>query len=142
MSSLSMGLNGYGIPIGGNSSNPGVLNNWLRNNAGYICAGGDCNNLVIDAPARLAPDNIHTIGEVQKPDAQTIQDMLSEDIIVIAHVHQNTHFVLLTGYDQGDLENFYVNDPFYSYTSYPYANITDVIMYKIVPQQQQVKKAL
>lgn len=46
-------------------------------------------------------------------------------------MHNNGHFVLLTGFT--DDMSFTVNDPFYASTSYPYSNISDIIMYKVVP---------
>lgn len=46
-------------------------------------------------------------------------------------MHNNGHFVLLTGFT--DSESFTVNDPNYNTTAYPYANISDIIMYRIVP---------
>jgi len=130
MSSLSMGLNGYDILVNGVPSTPGTLNAWLRANSGYVCAGGDCNNLVIDSPNRIAP-NVTTIGENPKPTPAQIQQMLGEGYIIIAHVKNNHHFVLLVGYDEGDDSEFYVNDPFFPEVSYPYANMTDCIVYQI-----------
>lgn len=36
MTSVSMALSHYSILIDGQSANPGTLNNWLRNNGGYV----------------------------------------------------------------------------------------------------------
>lgn len=46
-------------------------------------------------------------------------------------MRNNSHFVLLTGFT--DDESFTVNDPNYVLASYPYANISDIIMYRVVP---------
>jgi len=137
MSSLSMGLNGFGILIGGTQSNPGTLNAWLRANQGYVCAGGDCNNLVINSPSRLAT-NITTIGENPKPTVAQMQQMLSTGYVMLAHVQNNHHFVLVTGYDVGNNVDFYVNDPYYPYITYPYQNISDCIVYQINGKQPKL----
>jgi hypothetical protein len=53
MSSVSMALAGLKFQINGVNSDPASLNAWLIANAGYVCAAGDCNNLVLDAPTWL-----------------------------------------------------------------------------------------
>lgn len=52
MSCVAMALNAYNVTADGDAVNPGTLNSWLKNNSGYQCLGGDCNNLVLDAPSR------------------------------------------------------------------------------------------
>eukprot|EP00456_Euglypha_rotunda_P020516 TRINITY_DN17900_c0_g1_i6.p1 TRINITY_DN17900_c0_g1~~TRINITY_DN17900_c0_g1_i6.p1 ORF type:complete len:140 (-),score=24.17 TRINITY_DN17900_c0_g1_i6:11-430(-) len=118
-------------------ANPGTLNQYLRTNNGYLCAGGDCNNLVLDAPDSLAPKgwNITFISEEEKPDYATLQSYIkSQQIVSIAHVRNNTHFVLLTGWDPDVANTFYVNDPAYSSTTYSYNDISDVILYQMSPK--------
>lgn len=51
-------------------------------------------------------------------------------MVFAAHVHDNHHFVLLTGPGPNE-DEFEVNDPFYPSTSYPYANISDIITYRV-----------
>lgn len=48
-------------------------------------------------------------------------------------MHNSGHFVLLTGYDPTIPNVFWTNDPLYNSTTYPYANISDIIMYKYAP---------
>ena len=36
------------------ATTPGTFNAWLEANNGYRCDGGDCNNLVLEAPEALA----------------------------------------------------------------------------------------
>ena len=45
MTSLSVFLRARGVLIEGQQADPGTLNFWLRNNGGYVCADGDCDNL-------------------------------------------------------------------------------------------------
>lgn len=47
----------------------------------------------------------------------------------VAHVRNNSHFVLLTGAKSATV--FEVNDPFYNQTTYEYSDISDMIMYSV-----------
>lgn len=92
MSCVSMALAGYNITINGTffflrdlrtivgfrgltrvgqTATPGTLNDWLRQNDGYLCASGDCCNLVLDAPARLSP-RVKSLGEPNVPPLETL----------------------------------------------------------------------
>ena len=52
--------------------------------------------------------------------------------MVIAHVHNSGHFVLLLPSPEAGSEGtFEVLDPYYNTSSYPYANISDVIHYRV-----------
>ena len=129
MTSTTMALAGLGVMIGGEAITPKTFNVWLINNKGYICAGGDCNNLVLNASERLSPV-MSLIGENPKPSfAEISQTIADERIIHVAHVHNNHHFVLLIGAVPLQ-QAFFVHDPFYNSTSYPYENITDIIRSK------------
>lgn len=132
MSSLSMALAGLAVPVnGGAAATPATFNSWLQANNGYTCIDGDCNNLVLDAVTRLN-STVELVGEVPKPSMASIQAGLTAgNIIYIAHVHDNGHFVLLTGFDAAQPDALSTNDPFYNSTWYPYANISDIIMYKV-----------
>ncbi len=130
MSSTAMALAGLGVKMNGAPITPATLNTWLIANQGYVCIDGDCDNLVLTAPERLSPV-MSLIGEDQKPAFKAIAtDIANERIIHVAHVRNNSHFVLLVGAVPGQ-EAFYVHDPFYNVTVYPYANITDIIRSKI-----------
>jgi hypothetical protein len=48
-------------------------------------------------------------------------------------VHDNGHFVLITGLVEGQDDLFAVHDPFYTTSAYPYANITDILEYTTGP---------
>jgi len=137
MSSLSMALNGLGIKISGASADPGSFNKWLLANAGYLCLGGDCDNLVLDAVERLTP-KLKFISEVEKQSVAVIeQGITSGEFVYIAHVHNKGHFVILTGLT-ADHKGFQVNDPFYNTTIYPYANISDIILYQVVAGAEEI----
>jgi hypothetical protein len=144
MTSVSMALNGLGLP----DITPATLNSWLMANQGYTCAGGDCNNLVLDAPERLVIDRpgkeklMMLVSEDQKPsEAVLAQQIASGSHIHACHVRHNGHFVLATGSQINpttkELEVI-VNDPGYNVTIYPYANISDIIMYALKAIQPQV----
>ena len=130
MSSTAMALAGLGVTIGGAPVNPGTFNTWLKNNQGYLCMAGDCNNLNLTAPERLS-SVMSLIGEYEKPSFDKIaREIRFERIIYVAHVRNNSHFVLLTDAVH-ERKSFKVNDPGFNETEYPYANISDIIRFKI-----------
>lgn len=115
MSSLSMALAGLGVSVEGKPANPGTVNAWLETHNGYTCAAGDCNNLVLSAPQRLTPV-LKLVGEIEKPPVEEIRaNLTAQAQVFIAHVHDRTHFVLLTGWSE-EAQAFTVNDPFYNTT--------------------------
>jgi len=136
MSSVSMALNGKGyfldsfLPI-----YPGTMNAWLRYDNGYVCMDGDCNNLVLDSPNRLSPGNITYISEDEKPSLEVVKSyILNQNPISVAHVRNDTHFVLLVGFDSVNETTFYVNDPYYPVISYDFSEISDIILYNMTQQ--------
>lgn len=131
MTSISMALNGYGYKVEGKESDPGALNQWLVNNYGYECAGGDCNNLVLQQVQKLNASILYK-GE---PTASTLGldgalFLIKEGNVLIAHVRNRTHFVLVDGYDD-ERQAFSVLDPFYDTSYYSFANISDFIVYEM-----------
>mmetsp|Transcript_8250 Transcript_8250/g.34651 ORF Transcript_8250/g.34651 Transcript_8250/m.34651 type:complete len:207 (+) Transcript_8250:24-644(+) len=137
MSSLSMALHGRGYtlsagPFPSVPINPASLNAWLQNNDGYTCIDGNCNNLVLDAPDGIAPGDIRFIAEDEKPGVDEMQAWVDfQNPLVIAHVRENSHFVLVVGYDLEQPNTFYVNDPYYNNTSYMYDEMSDLLTYLI-----------
>lgn len=147
MSCVAMALAGYNLTLPGEHSppTPGSLNAWLVANNGYRCDGGDCNNLVLDAPDILTGGHMQLIGEwggrccggdAAKPTAERIQEGLAlasdRHLIFIAHVHASGHFVLLTSWDPA-VGKFATLDPFYATMHYAYSEISDVLMYSVFP---------
>jgi len=140
MSAVAMALNGKNVLINGDKATPGTLNAYLHNNGGYLCLGGDCNNLKLDAPNALSQPNysITFISENQKPSYPTLQGyIMSTDLVSIGHVLNNTHFVLLIGWDTTQPNTFLVNDPAYNTTTYNYGDISDVLLYVMAPKDVQ-----
>eukprot|EP01114_Cavostelium_apophysatum_P020787 TRINITY_DN705_c0_g1_i2.p1 TRINITY_DN705_c0_g1~~TRINITY_DN705_c0_g1_i2.p1 ORF type:complete len:202 (-),score=3.74 TRINITY_DN705_c0_g1_i2:28-612(-) len=133
MSCVSMALASFGVQIYGQTPNPGNLNAWLQKNSGYQCLSGDCCNLVLDSVEQLAPSSIRCLGEPLVPFYETVLDFVTDGLVVIAHVRNQSHFVLLTESDPKNPNSFLVNDPFYNQTSYAYSEIHDVIIYDMLP---------
>jgi len=127
-----MSLAGHGIALQGKLPTPGSLNKWLQSTDGYECLDGDCCNLILDAPANIAPTRIRSLGEPLVPFYHTLERLVLDGLIVIAHVRDRHHFVLLTGIDHQNPEAFLVNDPGYNQTSYFYKDIHDVILYDMI----------
>lgn len=109
----------------------GTLNTYLKAHHLYTCAGGDCNNLVLNSTLALT-------GRVV-PQGES-WDMTYDDVAThveqgsaffLAHVRNASHFVLLTSAQRGN-ESFAVLDPFYNVTSYSFSGISDVITYRIL----------
>jgi hypothetical protein len=132
MTSVSMALAGLGVTSSsGELVTPATLNEWLQANDGYYCAKGDCNNLNLTAPENFS-FNMTLIGEDQKPSYdQIVHNIKSRSVIHVAHVHNNSHFVLLVWPTADATESFYVHDPYYPSTVYPYANISDIISFHV-----------
>ena len=133
MSCVSMALNARGYRIYGESPTPGTLNGWLVENDGYECLDANCNNLVLKQVEKVdVYGNITFLGEIFKPhfDGLLLTRYLDAGFVVIGHVRNATHFVLLNGSDDGG-KTFTVMDPFYNSTSYALEDISDIIMYSM-----------
>uniref|UniRef100_A0A7S3DAZ2 Peptidase C39-like domain-containing protein n=1 Tax=Palpitomonas bilix TaxID=652834 RepID=A0A7S3DAZ2_9EUKA len=130
MSCVAMGLAGNNITIEGATATPATLNAWLEANQGYTCAGGDCNNLVLNKPDAIS-SRVHLVGEFPKPAFSDLcSSIMKGNYLAILHVHNRGHFVLATGCNTAD-QSFNVNDPFYPTTSYAYADVADIIAYTV-----------
>jgi hypothetical protein len=76
-------------------------------------------------------------GDNAKPSLAEIQAALSNTgsdrhLVFIAHVLDSSHFVLLTGWDAA-ADSFRVNDPGFSTTHYAFADISDILVYSMLP---------
>ena len=131
MSCIGMALSARGYKINGKTATPGTLNAWLVKNGGYSCIDGNCNNLALKQIEKIdVHGEIKYIGEIFRPNFSQsyIVRALDSDWVVIGHVRNRTHFVLLNG----SLENgnvYSVMDPFYNSTTYSYEDIHDIIVY-------------
>ena len=149
MTSLSMALVGHGYQLpGGSEITPKSLNVWLKANQGYHCDAGNCVNLVLDSPDRLAAGKVRLVGEWGgsccggddgKPTLESMQENLAlgdEDFLVyLAHVRNSSHFVLLTAWN-ASAQMFDVLDPYYNATQYTYEDMSDVIIYSVLPAER------
>jgi len=130
MTSLSMALAGFGISVDGAAANPLSLNRWLQENEGYTCLDGDCCNLVLNSVEKLSP-NIRCLGEPDVPFQGTLEKLVNAGLVLLAHVRDRSHFVLLTGVNGTNASVFNVLDPFFNVTEYHYSCIHDVIIYDV-----------
>jgi hypothetical protein len=131
MTCISMALTSYGYKINGKSPDPGTLNAWLVDNEGYLCLDGNCNNLALEQVQKIdVYGNIKFLGEIFRPSLTQgyLVKALDSGMVVIGHVRNRTHFVLLNG-SENDGDVFTVMDPFYNSTTYTYEDITDAIVY-------------
>jgi len=134
VTSLTMALAKRGERLDGAPLDPGTFNQWLHTHDGYLDIGGDPNNLNLTAPEQLNPSAIRFISEKEKPDIRTMQAWIrGGQPEIIAHVRDNSHFVLVIGFDRQVDTIFYVNDPFYNTTTYNYSDMSDLILYVIKP---------
>ena len=132
MTSLTMALHNLGLYINDTQLDPGVMNAWLQANDGYTCDAGDCNNLVLDAPERIPGSPLVFLGEKEKPAVETLAQWAnSSSEVLLAHVHNSGHFVLLRPSARGAEGVFDVLDPYFNTTTYEYGNISDVIHYHV-----------
>ena len=150
MTCVAMALAGYGYTLPGQTSalpTPGTLNEWLVTHSGYRCAAGDCNNLVLDSPDVISKGMFQLVGEwggkccggkESQPPLVALQQQLNastsdQNMVFIAHVRNNTHFVLLTSWDS-DVDAFRVNDPGFNVTHYSFDDMSDILMYSVFPR--------
>lgn len=151
MSSLAMAISGYGFVLpDGKDVTPGSLNDWLIQNHGYRCMENNCNNLVLDAADALTGGFVRLIGEwggpccggaQAKPSLDQMRQLLDpagdQHVMIIAHVRNNSHFVLLTAWNDGS-KSFDVKDPGFDEVAYDFESISDVIMYSVIPTDAYV----
>ena len=133
MSCISMVLATYGYTLGGQESDPRALNAWLVDNGGYSCVDGNCNNLNLPQVEKIdVYGGIKYMGEIFPPvlSRSYVVQALEEGLVVLGHVRNKTHFVLLNGALDGG-SSFTVMDPFYNSTTYSYKDISDVIVYSM-----------
>ena len=117
----------------------GSLNRYLVKHHLYTCAAGDCNNLVLPAPEAFT-NAVSFVAEQRPPPAlPTLQAMVQQQThLALAHVRNASHFVLLTGVSGPAAKGvFAVNDPGFAQATYAYAEMADVILYRIVPAAER-----
>ncbi|MDD5603867.1 MAG: C39 family peptidase [Eubacteriales bacterium] len=105
LTSLSMLLKYYGV-----DTDPGELNQWLKNNGGYVGQGAIVWSVAAGRAAGL--DFLGTISYSGNADLALIKKILDRGFPVLAEMNYKgtSHYVLLSGYNS---ETFYINDPWY-----------------------------
>lgn len=108
MSSAAMALSGIG-----KSYNPSSMNQWLKNNGGYVSQD-------LFVWASINPLGVKFVGFINR---NAIASNLASDNIVILNVHNGGHWVLATGMQGGNVVT--VNDPGYATASYTLDQIVE-----------------
>lgn len=108
MSSAAMALSGIG-----KSYNPSSMNQWLKNNGGYVSQD-------LFVWASINPLGVKFVGFINR---NAIASNLANDNIVILNVHNGGHWVLATGMQGGNVVT--VNDPGYATASYTLDQIVE-----------------
>lgn len=137
MSSVSMAMSGYNIPIDYNGkmveTTPGTLNYWLQQNDGY--ANGTSNldentlNKIPNGRVKWNDENgMHTKNDIS---IEVLRGYLQDyqRRIVIANVMNGEHFVLVYDIDMNDKDTLFVNDPGQFHDTYSYNK--DVVGWRI-----------
>lgn len=129
-SSTSMAIGGHNIAVGGATSNPGVLNAWLKAHDGYD-AGNDMDEDAVTTvnPAHIQWNDTKDKIVTNSLPLTTIHSLLDAGAPVIANVMQGHHFVLVVGWDGKDPDTLYVNDPGFATISYSYSK--DVVGWRL-----------
>lgn len=150
MSCVAMVLAGSGflVPGTGAAFDPGTLNAYLAASQGYECVSGDCDNLVLNAPDKLSGGRMRFIGEW--PSSVLPMTGLPglappRERVYLAHVRSPvsgrvSHFVLLLSYDRRT-DTYAVLDPGFAQSSYARANVSDLLMFEMLPSAATVPLA-
>jgi hypothetical protein len=128
MSSVSMSIGGFNISIDGQISDPGTLNEWLKEHGGYT----EENDLKESVVPNVDPEHIEWVGKILDPSQVTPKDLVAHlnnpSTVMIGNVMHGRHFVLIIGYDTNNETRFYVNDPGFDTAYYEYS---DFVGYRV-----------
>lgn len=138
MSSVSMAMSGYNIPIDYNGkenvvTTPETLNWWLQQNNGYVNGTSDLNETALNKipNGRVIWNDetgMHTKNDIPIDILRGyLQDYKRR--IVIANVMEGKHFVLVYDINMNDEDTLMVNDPAQFHDTYSYKN--DVVGWRI-----------
>jgi LysM repeat protein len=122
VASLASGLAVNNILIDGELANPKTLNAWLNRNKGYS------GNLLIWASVEKLTPTLQFVGMRWFTAKLLLQRELDEGLIVVAHVRQDTHFVLLTGHNGKGL--YTCMDPGFHAVTCRHAEISTTCVYR------------
>ena len=149
MSCVAMALKGSGFRLPGTGAeiDPGTLNAYLIASRGYRCDKGDCDNLVLSAPDSLTGGRMRFVGEWAAAELpmKALSGLSSGERMYLGHVHNPrsghvNHFVLLRSYDN-TTDTFAVLDPGFEKATYARVNVSDLLMYEMLPSTSTVPLA-
>ena len=116
---------------------PKSLNVWLQHHQGYDCVSvhqdKECFDLMSAAIGNLTGRIVYDtyMYTTEMPSIEDMSHYLStQQKAYIAHVHDNHHFVYVTGVNVAS-NTVSVLDPYFNVTEYPYANVTGALVYTL-----------
>eukprot|EP00027_Filamoeba_sp_ATCC50430_P003969 CAMPEP_0168557804 /NCGR_PEP_ID=MMETSP0413-20121227/9626_1 /TAXON_ID=136452 /ORGANISM="Filamoeba nolandi, Strain NC-AS-23-1" /LENGTH=124 /DNA_ID=CAMNT_0008588871 /DNA_START=242 /DNA_END=616 /DNA_ORIENTATION=- len=122
-----MALYSHGIKVNKTAStNPDTLNRWLIQNNGYA----NTDLIIWSSVEALGGVTLYEYKSNSEETPSKIQNYLSKCYGVIANVRDGSHWVLVTGWEDNNSNTFYVNDPGFSTTTYPYSEMLKFVVYK------------
>jgi len=125
MSDVAMSLTSYGIEIDGHAANPGVLNEWLTNNGGYL----DEDLIIWDTIDSLGKLQFNEMVSDMTPDQ--MGKYVSQCFPVIVNVRDGTHWVLVIN-ATADPEMWEVRDPAFNQQYYNISTMLNFVVYSVV----------
>jgi hypothetical protein len=121
MSSVSSAVHDHGIkfqvkPFGEMpvTSNPGTLNQWLRENNGYevnLFKSDEVYKLCLHFPERPCLAEYAVLHDTNALTPEIVHDLLSNYVTLLANVHDGQHFVRIVGYHKDFPDAVYAMDP-------------------------------
>jgi len=126
MTSTCMALYKYNTVVNNDICYPPNLNNWLNANGGY--EDGDL--LVWNSVHVLSPHHLTLKTFVDKISQSQIQAEVKNCNPVIPNVRSGTHWVLIIGYDDADVNTYYTLDPGYNQSKYSYSDMSWFVVYQ------------
>lgn len=124
MSSIASALAGHGILVDGESTDPGTLNAWLRNNGGYD-KNNDLEEAVVPKLNARVSWTCGWCGAFRNATAFNISEIAQQlelGHVIIANVDAGRHFVVVTGYNVSE-DTVFVNDSGFSRNCYPMSQV-------------------
>jgi hypothetical protein len=126
-----MGLAGHNLLLNGTTSaDPGALADLLVSREAFECAGGDCVNLNLTAVGPAVGPAVVFVGEKTRPPIDLVAKWVDAGNLAIAHVRNQSHFVLTTLVDK-ESRLLWVNDPGFPQDVYNFADASDFILFQI-----------
>lgn len=126
MSSVAMALAAFNIKINGNLANPGLLNEWLNSNSGFVSG----NLLVWNAVKKLGMPMEEYVTSKSTMTKEQLRGYVDNCQPVVVNVRNGGHWVLVTGYTDSSLNTWNTNDPGYYDETYKYTDMLKFVIYE------------